>query len=96
MQKERLDKLLVQRHMAATRELAQALIAEGRVMVGHIPASKPGSWVRLDVDVHVTDGGPSYVGRGANKLAGAHAAFGFSIEGRVAMDVGISTGVFTD
>ncbi len=96
MQKERLDKLLVQRHMAQSREKAQELIAEGRVLVGHIPASKSGSWVRLDVDVQVTSIGPHYVGRGANKLVGAHEAFGFSVAGRVAMDVGISTGGFTD
>jgi 23S rRNA (cytidine1920-2'-O)/16S rRNA (cytidine1409-2'-O)-methyltransferase len=96
LQKERLDKLLVQRQLATTRERAQELIAAGRVMVGHIPASKSGTWVRLDVDVHVTSDGPHYVGRGANKLAGAHVSFGFSPLGRVAMDVGISTGGFTD
>ena len=96
MQKERLDKLLVQRNMAPTREKAQELIAAGLVLVGHIPATKSGSWVRLDMSIRVVANGPHYVGRGANKLAGAHAAFGFSPKGRVAMDVGISTGGFTD
>ena len=96
MQKERLDKVLVQRHMAPTREKAQELIALGRVLVGHIPATKAGTWVRMDASVQVIDDGPHYVGRGANKLVGAHEVFGFPVTGRVALDVGISTGGFTD
>lgn len=96
VQKERLDKLLVQRGFVQTRERAQELIAQRRVFVDRMPAEKPGSLVRPDVSIRVQDDGPQYVSRGALKLAGAHAAFGFEIAGRMVLDVGISTGGFTD
>ena len=91
----RLDVWLVERGLAESREKAQALVMAGRVRVDGRAAAKPGTAVPKDAEVEVLPG-PSHVGRGALKLAGALDHFGVDPSGRVAVDVGASTGGFTE
>ncbi|HEX9186862.1 MAG TPA: TlyA family RNA methyltransferase [Vicinamibacteria bacterium] len=91
----RLDVWLAEHGLAESREKAQALVMAGRVTVGGRRADKPGSRVPADAAVAV-DPGPGHVGRGALKLAGALDVLGVSPAGRVAVDVGASTGGFTE
>ena len=90
----RLDVWLAEHGLAESREKAQALVMAGRVSVDGQRAAKPGSRVREGTTVEV-EAGPAHVGRGALKLAGALDAFRVSPTGRVAVDVGASTGGFT-
>ena len=92
----RLDTLLVERGLAASRERARALILAGSVRVNGQPASKAGTPVPLDADVAVATADHPYVGRGGLKLAHALDAFGVQVTGRTALDIGASTGGFTD
>jgi 23S rRNA (cytidine1920-2'-O)/16S rRNA (cytidine1409-2'-O)-methyltransferase len=78
-----------------TRSQARGLIMAGRVHVDGQPRTKPGASVRFGADVHVIEP-PRYVSRGGEKLAGALAAFAVDPTGRDALDVGASTGGFTD
>ena len=91
----RLDVRLVELQLAESREKAQALVMAGRVRVDGRSATKSGAAVAGDAVVEVL-AGPDHVGRGAVKLAGALDAFGVSPHGRVAVDVGASTGGFTE
>jgi 23S rRNA (cytidine1920-2'-O)/16S rRNA (cytidine1409-2'-O)-methyltransferase len=91
----RLDVWLAGHGLAESREKAQALVMAGRVTVDGQRTAKPGSRVR-DGAVVAVEAGPAHVGRGALKLAGALDAFGVSPAGRVAVDVGASTGGFTE
>src|SRR5436305_8029202 len=91
----RLDQLLVQRSLAPSRERAQALILAGAVRVDGGRADRAAAPVAEDADVAV-DAGPKYVSRGGDKLAGALDALGLDVSGTVAIDVGSSTGGFTD
>ncbi|MCS6844530.1 MAG: TlyA family RNA methyltransferase [Caldilineales bacterium] len=95
MQKQRLDTLLVARGLAESRERARSLIMAGEVLVNDAPATKPGMLVAADADVRVREGLP-YVSRGGLKLEAALDAFGLDPTGMVAVDVGASTGGFTD
>jgi 23S rRNA (cytidine1920-2'-O)/16S rRNA (cytidine1409-2'-O)-methyltransferase len=90
----RLDLLLVARGLAETRQQAQALVMAGRVRVGARPATKPGTPVGPSAAVEVL-AGPQHVGRGALKLEGALDELGLDPAGLVALDVGASTGGFT-
>jgi 23S rRNA (cytidine1920-2'-O)/16S rRNA (cytidine1409-2'-O)-methyltransferase len=91
----RLDELLVARGLASSRAEAARLILAGRVRLpGGVPA-KAGRLVATDVEVEQVAAAP-FVGRGGEKLAGALDAFGVPVEGRVCLDVGASTGGFTD
>ncbi len=93
----RLDALLVQRGFAPSRERARALILAGHVSVpGTAAAPTPGQLVREDVDLQVRQADHPYVGRGALKLVHALDTFGIAVEGREALDIGASTGGFTD
>ena len=92
----RLDTLLVERGLAASRERARALILAGSVRVNGQPASKAGTPVPRDAEVTVAVADHPYVGRGGLKLAHALDAFGIAVEGRLALDIGASTGGFTD
>ncbi|MCP4444021.1 MAG: TlyA family RNA methyltransferase [Myxococcales bacterium] len=96
MAKSRLDKLLVKRSLAASREEAQALITSGRVLVGGIPNTKTAAQVDPGVDLKLKAGERVWVSRGAHKLLGGLEAFVIDPRGMVAMDVGASTGGFTD
>jgi 23S rRNA (cytidine1920-2'-O)/16S rRNA (cytidine1409-2'-O)-methyltransferase len=90
----RLDVWLAEHGLAESREKAQALVMAGRVRVDGQPAAKAGTRVRDGAEVTV-DPGPAHVGRGALKLAGALDALSISPDGLVAIDVGASTGGFT-
>jgi len=92
----RLDTLLVERGLAASRERARALILAGSVRVNGQPASKAGTPVPLDADVAVATADHPYVGRGGLKLAHALDTFGVQVTARTALDIGASTGGFTD
>jgi len=91
----RLDALLVEQGLAASRAEAARLVLAGRVRVGGGPAGKAGQLLRADAPVSLVAAAP-YVSRGGEKLAGALAALGVAVEGRVCLDVGASTGGFTD
>jgi 23S rRNA (cytidine1920-2'-O)/16S rRNA (cytidine1409-2'-O)-methyltransferase len=92
--RERLDQLLVSRDLAPNRSRAQALILAGRVWSGDTRLDKPGLRVEIDVELAVSEG-PRYVSRSGHKLAGALEAFGIDATERDAIDVGASTGGFT-
>lgn len=92
----RLDKLLVDRGLAGSRERARALILAGRVLVDERPVDKAGYAVAPDAPVRVKGEDIPYVSRGGLKLAAGLAAFPVAVAGRIAIDVGASTGGFTD
>jgi len=94
--KKRLDILLVERGLAESRARAQAYIMEGRVRAGDRVYSKPGEAVDEAVPLTLEQPETSYVGRGGEKLAHALDRFGLDPAGLVALDVGASTGGFTD
>ena len=93
--KSRLDLLVVERGLAESREKARALILAGAVLVEGRPVAKAGTLVSGDAAVEVV-AGAQYASRGGEKLAGALAAFQIDVAGLVAIDVGASTGGFTD
>src|SRR5215467_12821834 len=93
--KLRLDVLLAERGLAESREKAQALVLAGEIMVDGAPARKPGQSVPPDAELQVRRR-PAHVSRGGLKLEAALAGFGVSVAGRVCLDVGASTGGFTD
>ncbi len=93
--KERADKLLVTRGLAPTREKAQALIMAGLVLSGDRPVAKAGQPLDADAPLRLKETLP-FVGRGGMKLAEALRRFAIDVAGRVAADVGSSTGGFTD
>ena len=94
--KTRLDRLLVLRELAPTREKAQALILAGRVTVGGRRVDKAGTPIEEDAAIEVAAPEHPYVSRGGVKLEAALDAFGLSPDGLVCLDVGASTGGFTD
>lgn len=93
--KPRLDRLLVDRGLAESREKAQALIMAGEVRVNGQKAAKPGQPVDADATLEVLSR-PPYVSRGGFKLAGALQSFALDLTGKICLDVGSSTGGFTD
>lgn len=97
--KERLDVLVVQRGLAETRTKAQARILAGEVVVDDKRIDKPGTKFGSDADVRLKAGVAEkemWVGRGAHKLLGAFDAWTIAVEGRTCVDVGASTGGFTE
>jgi 23S rRNA (cytidine1920-2'-O)/16S rRNA (cytidine1409-2'-O)-methyltransferase len=93
--KRRLDTLLAERGLFESRSRAAAAVIAGDVRVGGQPARKPGELVTDEAELAVTEP-PPYVSRGGVKLANALDAFGIDPGGRRALDVGASTGGFTD
>jgi 23S rRNA (cytidine1920-2'-O)/16S rRNA (cytidine1409-2'-O)-methyltransferase len=93
--KTRLDRLLVDRGLVESREKAQALIMAGEVLLNGQKASKPGQSVEADAAVEVL-ARPPYVSRGGFKLAGALQHFAIDAAGKICVDIGSSTGGFTD
>ncbi|MCX7843967.1 MAG: TlyA family RNA methyltransferase [Candidatus Bipolaricaulota bacterium] len=93
--KARLDLLLVERGLAPSRAKAQALILAGRVRVNGAPAGKPGALVDRTAHLEVL-APPKYVSRGGEKLEAALQAFRLDPRGKVCLDIGASTGGFTD
>lgn len=96
MTKVRLDTLLVERGLAASRERARALVLAGQVRVDGTIVSKAGTAVRPEADVSLVQPDHPYVGRGGLKLAHALDHWTLSVAGRDALDIGASTGGFTD
>jgi 23S rRNA (cytidine1920-2'-O)/16S rRNA (cytidine1409-2'-O)-methyltransferase len=96
LKRERLDKLLVDRGTVASRERARRLVMAGAVCVGDRVVDKPGALVAVDAAIALRGGDIPYVSRGGLKLAGALDAFATPVAGRVVLDVGASTGGFTD
>jgi 23S rRNA (cytidine1920-2'-O)/16S rRNA (cytidine1409-2'-O)-methyltransferase len=94
--KERLDKLLVDRGLAGSRERARALILAGQVVVGEHAVDKVGTKVETGAVIRVRGEDLPYVSRGGVKLAHALQFFAIEVGGRTALDVGASTGGFTD
>jgi 23S rRNA (cytidine1920-2'-O)/16S rRNA (cytidine1409-2'-O)-methyltransferase len=93
--KRRLDTLLAERGLYETRSRAAAAVMAGDVRVGDRPARKPGEMVGEDADLRVAER-PEFVSRGGVKLANALNELGLDVAGRRALDVGASTGGFTD
>jgi 23S rRNA (cytidine1920-2'-O)/16S rRNA (cytidine1409-2'-O)-methyltransferase len=96
MRKERLDKLMVEKGLVPSREKAQALIMIGGVKVNGQVMRKPGQKIREDALIEILQPPCPYVSRGGIKLEGAIKGFGINVEGKVCLDVGASTGGFTD
>src|SRR6185503_10015961 len=94
--KTRLDTLVVERGLAASRERARALILAGQVTVDGQVVAKAGAPVAAGARVELATPDHPYVGRGGVKLAHALDTFGIDPKGRRALDVGASTGGFTD
>jgi 23S rRNA (cytidine1920-2'-O)/16S rRNA (cytidine1409-2'-O)-methyltransferase len=92
--RQRLDQMLVARGLAATRSQARDLVARGKVTVAGAAARKAGMLVG-EADTLAVEGSVAYVSRGALKLAHALDAFGYDPAGRLALDIGASTGGFT-
>lgn len=95
MVKRRIDSLLVERELAESRAKAQALIMAGEVSVAGQPVTKPGTLVAEDVDITIAEP-PPFVSRGGLKLDYALDQFQLDVSGKVAADIGASTGGFTD
>lgn len=95
-QKIRLDQLIVDRGLADSKTRAQALVMAGHVFVGDAKASKPGQQIAPDTDISVKGSDHPWVSRGGIKLAHALQEFGINVVGLIAIDVGSSTGGFTD
>jgi 23S rRNA (cytidine1920-2'-O)/16S rRNA (cytidine1409-2'-O)-methyltransferase len=92
---ERLDLVLVRLGLAQSRQRARALIEEGAVLVDGVPSTRPGAQVRPDRSIALKRKDFPWVGRGALKLLGALESFGVDPTGRTAVDLGSSTGGFT-
>lgn len=95
-EKERIDKLMVQRQLAGSRERARALIMAGRVLVNEQVVDKVGTRVDAATEIRLKGDDIPYVSRGGLKLAEALQTFALDVAGRTAIDVGASTGGFTD
>jgi 23S rRNA (cytidine1920-2'-O)/16S rRNA (cytidine1409-2'-O)-methyltransferase len=94
-QRRRLDQALVERGLVPSRQRAQALVRAGFIRVGGAAADRPDQLVAADQPIEVT-GAAAYASRGGDKLAAALDAFAVDPAGRACLDVGASTGGFTD
>jgi 23S rRNA (cytidine1920-2'-O)/16S rRNA (cytidine1409-2'-O)-methyltransferase len=94
--RERLDKLLVDRGLAASRDRANALVMSGVVLINGHPAAKPGSLVDTTAEISLKEADHPYVSRGALKLVQGLDAFAIDPTGMTCLDIGASTGGFTD
>ncbi len=96
MKRVRLDTLLVQRRVAPSRARARAMILAGQVRIDGTPSAKAGALVPVDLEITLITPDHPYVGRGGVKLAHALETFGISVQGKETLDIGASTGGFTD
>jgi 23S rRNA (cytidine1920-2'-O)/16S rRNA (cytidine1409-2'-O)-methyltransferase len=94
-ERERLDTVMVARGLAETRARARDAILRGTVRVGGEVVEKPGQKVALDAEIEAGDPAAAYVSRAALKLKGALAVFAIDVAGEIALDLGASTGGFT-
>lgn len=95
-EKKRLDLLLVEKGLVSSRPRAQELIKGGACVVDGVLTTKPGTFVFDTCDIHLDRGEIPYVSRGGLKLKKAIDTFGIELNGRVCLDIGASTGGFTD
>ena len=96
MGKKRIDLLLVERGLVQSRERAQALILAGKVLVADTPCTKSGATFPEEVEIRLREPDHPYVSRGALKLKHALEKFQVSVTGKIGLDVGASTGGFTE
>jgi 23S rRNA (cytidine1920-2'-O)/16S rRNA (cytidine1409-2'-O)-methyltransferase len=96
MARERLDKTLVARGLALSREQARSLVMAGAVVVDGHPQAKAGTMIHSEATIYLTHNPQPYVSRGGVKLEKALDFFHIDPRGKIAMDVGASTGGFTD
>lgn len=96
VEKERLDVLLVQQGLASSRELAKAYIMAGNVYVDGQKEDKAGTKVAVTAKLEVKGNQMKYVSRGGYKLEKAMDVFGIRLDGKICLDIGASTGGFTD
>jgi len=94
--KQRLDLLVVEKGLAPSRQRARALIMAGKILVDTQRIDKPGAQVPVDAGVTLKGADLAYVSRGGLKLEGALRAMNLDVRDRVCLDVGASTGGFTD
>jgi len=94
--KKRLDVLLVEKGMVASREKARALIMAGEVLVAEQKITKPGTEVFENLPIRIIGEGLKYVSRGGYKLEKALEEFKINLQGKIVIDIGASTGGFTD
>ena len=95
-ERSRLDERIVALGLAESRTKAQALIMAGQVLVDDVPVDKAGTRVRNDASVRIRGAASRYVSRGGDKLEGALEDLGVDPRGKLCLDVGASTGGFTD
>jgi 23S rRNA (cytidine1920-2'-O)/16S rRNA (cytidine1409-2'-O)-methyltransferase len=95
-EKVRIDRLVVEAGLAATREKARRLVLAGEVLVDDVPVDKPGTRVDREAKLRLRNPPSPFVGRGGDKLAGALDALGLDVSGFQVLDIGASTGGFTD
>ncbi len=95
-EKIRLDRLVVDSGLAATREKARRLVLAGEVLVNDVPVEKPGTLVDRESNLRLRKAPSPYVGRGGEKLEGALEALKLDVRGFRALDIGASTGGFSD
>jgi 23S rRNA (cytidine1920-2'-O)/16S rRNA (cytidine1409-2'-O)-methyltransferase len=96
MKKIRVDKLMVERGLVPSRERAQAMLLAGRVLVNGQKVEKAGTSVEPEAEIRLLGEDLRYVGRGGLKLEAALAYWNIDLRGRTCLDVGASTGGFTD
>jgi 23S rRNA (cytidine1920-2'-O)/16S rRNA (cytidine1409-2'-O)-methyltransferase len=92
----RIDQLLTDRGLAESRNKAQALVLAGQVLADQKKIEKPGQQVHPDCEIRILGEQPRYVSRAGFKLEGALAEFGIDVKGKTCLDIGASTGGFTD
>ncbi len=96
LEKKRLDVLVVERGLADSREKAQAMILAGEVRVNGSRSDKAGMQVATDARIEISGTSAKYASRGGLKLEGALKDFGVDVSGKTCLDIGASTGGFTD
>lgn len=96
MARKRLDSLLVEKKLIDSREKAKSLILAGKIFVNGVPVSKVGSLINEASNIELKIKEKPFVSRGGLKLAGALKEFNLNVKGLTALDVGASTGGFTD
>ncbi len=96
MTKERLDLLLLERELTANREESQRLIRAGKVLVNEVVIDKPGTKISIEQPIRIIERESRYVSRGGLKMEEALNRFQVDVKGKIAADLGASTGGFTD
>lgn len=96
MAKKRLDDVLFERKLSRSLLQAQTWIQSGRVIVNNVKLDKIGTLISEDSDIHIIAKKTEYVSRGGDKLASAHAKLKFELRNKIILDVGVSTGGFSD